>query len=135
MASDSHAAEQSHGSPYGPREYVLITLGLAVITAVEFWLSYTDLATAPLATLLIILSAIKFGTVVALFMHLRFEARLFTQMFVFGLVLGAAILLALIMLFWNDPSDAVGGNAEDLPPLEHHDDEAREYFLGGEFRV
>ena len=132
MASDTHATEQSHGSPYGPREYIIITVALAIITLIEFGLSYTDLATVPLAALLIALSAVKFGAVVALFMHLRFEARIFSQMFFFGLVLAGAILIALIMVFWNDPSDAVGGNAEDLPPLEHHDDESREYFLDTE---
>ncbi len=125
MASDAHA-EQSHGSPLGPREYIYITIGLAIVTLVELALSYTDLATVPLAALPIILSAVKFAVVVGLFMHLRFEARLFTQMFMFGLILGAAILIALIMLFWNDPSDALGG--EELPPLEHHDDESRQWF-------
>lgn len=128
--ANAHVAEESHGSPYGPRQYIIITLILAVITLVEFGLSYTDLATVPLASLLIALSAVKFGIVVALFMHLRWEARLFSQMFFFGLVLGAAILIALIMVFWNDPSDALGG--EELPPLEHHDEESREYFLEGD---
>lgn len=129
MASEAHAAE-SHGSPYGPREYIIITLFLAVITLIEFALSYSGLGTALLATLLIALSAVKFAAVVALFMHLRFESRLFTQMFLFGLILGTAILLALIAVFWTSSSDAIGGD-EELPPLEHHE-ESREFFLGAE---
>ena len=122
MASDAHA-EQSHGSPLGIRQYVYITLFLGVITVVELALSYSGWAASVFVPMLIVLSAVKFVVVVAFFMHLRFEARIFTQMFFFGLVLGAAILLALIAVFWNDPSDALGG--EELPPLEHHD-EARE---------
>jgi hypothetical protein len=30
-------------------------------------------------------------------------------MFLCGLLLGTAILIALVALFWNDPSDALGG--------------------------
>ncbi len=131
MASDAHTAEKAHGSPYGPREYIIITLILAVVTAVEFALSYSGLATLPLATLLILLSAVKFIAVVALFMHLRFESRIFTQMFLFGFILGAAILIALIALFWTATSDAIGGD-EELPPLEHHHEESRELFLDPE---
>jgi heme/copper-type cytochrome/quinol oxidase subunit 4 len=128
MATDAHA-EQSHGSPLGPREYIYITIGLALVTLVELALSYSDLSAGPLAAILIVLSAAKFIVVVALFMHLKFESRIFTQMFMFGLLLGSAILLALIALFWNDPSDALGG--KELPPLEHHD-EAHQLFLDTE---
>jgi cytochrome c oxidase subunit IV len=127
MASETHA-EGFHVAPLGPRQYIYITIFLGVITVAELALSYSDLAHGVLIPLLIILSAVKFGTVVALFMHLRFEARLFTQMFVFGLILGSAILVALISIFWNDTSDAVGGNANDLPPLEH-EAAAPQYFL------
>ena len=110
MASDAPAAE-THGSPLGPREYILIGLGLTVITVVELIASYQELGSA-LVPILIVLSAVKFVIVVALFMHLKFESRLFTVMFLFGILLGSAILIALISLFWNDPSDAVGGVEE-----------------------
>lgn len=133
MATDAHA-EQSHGSPLGVRQYVYITIGLAIITLVELWLSYSGLPEGLTNTSLILLSAVKFAVVVGLFMHLKFESRLFTQMFMFGLILGVAIVISLIALFWTSPSDAIGGG-EELPPLEHHDDEAREYFLEGDWHV
>lgn len=107
MASDPHAAE-THASPLGPRQYVIIGLVLTVITMVELAVSYSTLVKSLMIAILIILSAVKFATVVALFMHLRFESRLFTQLFMFGLILGAAILLALTSLFWHDPTDALG---------------------------
>ena len=125
MASDAHA-EQSHGSPLGPREYIYITIGLGIVTLVELALSYSDLATGPSGGD----SDHSLGREVRgrrRAVHApEFEARIFTQMFVLGLVLGASILLALIMLFWNDPSDALGG--EELPPLEHSE-ESRELFI------
>lgn len=128
MTSDAHA-EESHGSPLGPRQYIQITIGLGVITALELVASYSDMPTSALVPILIVMSAVKFAVVVALFMHLRFEPGIFTKMFVLGLFLGGAILIALISLFWNDPSDALGG--EELPPLEHSS-EAHELFLGAE---
>ena len=127
MASDAHP-EESHGSTLGPRQYVQITIGLGVITAIELAVSYSDIGSA-LAPILIALSAVKFAVVVALFMHLKFESRLFTQMFLLGLVLATAVLIALIAILWNDPSDALGG--EELPPLEHSE-ESRELFLGAD---
>ncbi|MDA0352283.1 MAG: cytochrome C oxidase subunit IV [Chloroflexi bacterium] len=127
MASNAHAAEESHGSPLGPKQYIQITIGLGIITAVELAVSYAGLATAVFVPILIILSGVKFAVVVALFMHLRFESRLFTQMFLFGLVLASAILISLLAVFWNDPSDALGGG--ELPPLEGHG-AAHQLFLG-----
>jgi cytochrome c oxidase subunit IV len=128
MASETHA-EGFHVPPLGIRQYVYITLFLGAVTVVELLLSYSDFNAQFVAAALILLSAVKFGTVVALFMHLKFEARLFTQMFLFGLILGGAILIALIAVFWNDPSDALGG--KDLPPLEH-EAAAHQLFLGAE---
>jgi len=107
MASDAHVTE-THGSPLKPRQYLIIGLILTVITAVELWVSYSGLGSL-LVPVLLILSAVKFVIVVALFMHLKFESRVFTSMFLFGLLLGGAILIALVALFRNDPSDALGG--------------------------
>jgi len=107
MASDAHTAE-THGSPLKPRQYLVIGLILTVITAVELWVSYSGLGSLMVPTLLI-LSAVKFVMVVALFMHLKFESRVFTWMFLIGLVLASAILISLLALFRNDPSDALGG--------------------------
>lgn len=92
----------SHHTEHPPttiRQYVLIGLILTAITAVELWLSYSGLPHGPLIAGLLILSAVKFAMVVALFMHLRFDNPLFWRLFVFGLALAASLLLALIALF------------------------------------
>lgn len=99
-----HAAEQ-HGLT--PRQYVYIGAILTVITGIELWLSYSGLAHSVLVPLLLVLSAVKFATVVALFMHLRFEGQLFRMMFVGPFILAALVLLALITLLWTDMSHVV----------------------------
>jgi hypothetical protein len=55
-----------------------------------------------LIPVLIVLSAVKFAAVVAFFMHLYFEKRLLTQVFVGSFVLAGAMLIALISIFWTD---------------------------------
>jgi len=95
----SHAVEH-HGLK--PREYAYIGLILAIITAVELWVSYSSFSEAAMATILVILSAVKFAAVVAFFMHLRFEARLLTWMFVGPMALAGAVFLAVVSIFWAD---------------------------------
>ncbi len=91
------------------RQYVLIGLLLAVITAGELFLTEgMDLAWGTLVALLIGLSAVKFAIVVALFMHLRFDHPLFTRLFVFGLVLAGSIMIALLALFNSDTANRQG---------------------------
>lgn len=102
MADANHAVEHgAEGHSIGPKQYIYIALFLAVITVIELILSYSDLGDL-LAPILIVLSAVKFATVVAYFMHLRFESVLFTRLFVGSFVLGGSILIALISLSWTD---------------------------------
>jgi cytochrome c oxidase subunit 4 len=74
-------------------EYIKIGSVLAFITAVEVALYYIDMSHTLLVVLLIILSALKFSLVVLWFMHLRFDNKLFTQLFVGGMVLTFAIFM------------------------------------------
>ena len=109
---EHEAAAHGHGNEHPPttiRQYVIIGAILTAITVVELWLSYSGFADAVLIGGLIALSAVKFGIVVALFMHLKFDSPLFRRMFMFGLVLAACIMLALMALFANDHTDIVGG--------------------------
>ena len=99
-----HAEEEHEG--LNPRQYIMIGLLLTVITVVELVASYSELGDA-LIPILVILSAVKFVIVVAFYMHLKFEARLFTMMFVGPLILAGLVLIALVALFWNDASSIV----------------------------
>ena len=108
MAGESEQHVES-GEAHGlePMRYVQIGVALGVITVVELAASlWVELGDA-LIPLLIVLSAIKFYVVVAFYMHLRFESVLLTRLFVLSLVLGSLVLLALITLFWGDPTDIV----------------------------
>jgi cytochrome c oxidase subunit 4 len=101
----SHAEQADHtvATQHGltVRQYLMIGAALTVITIIELAVSYSDLGdvTVPL---LLALSAVKFATVVAYFMHLRFDSPLFTRMFVGSFFLALAILIALLSLFWGD---------------------------------
>ena len=85
------APAQREGAHPGPAEYVKIGLTLAVITAVEVAVYYIDALSDVLIPILIVLSALKFSLVVLWFMHLKFDARLFSTMFVLAFLLALSI--------------------------------------------
>ena len=79
-------------------EYVQIGVILAIVTAVEVALYYLDMDFTLLVTLLIMLSFVKFAMVVLWFMHLKFDASLFTILFGSGLVLTFAVFIVIVVL-------------------------------------
>ncbi len=80
----------------GPVEYVKIGLALAIVTAVEVAVYYWDAIEGALVPILLSLSALKFSLVALWFMHLRFDNRLFSAMFVGGLMLAMAIFIVVL---------------------------------------
>jgi cytochrome c oxidase subunit IV len=92
--SDPHAEEHPDDGVY-----VRVAAILAIVTAVEVGLYYTDLSGISLVAILMGLATIKFGMVVAYFMHLRFDARLLRRLFVTGVLLaGFVFSIALVTL-------------------------------------
>ena len=77
----------------GPAEYAKIGLALAIITAIEVAVYYLDVTQGVLVGVLVVLSAIKFSLVALWFMHLRFDSRVFSTLFVGGLALALAIFI------------------------------------------
>jgi cytochrome c oxidase subunit 4 len=71
---------------------------LAALTALEVAAYYMELGAIEVP-LLLILSAAKFVLVVGFFMHLKFDSRVFTGVFVAGLVLAVFMVSALILLY------------------------------------
>ena len=94
---DGHGAD-SHNHP-GPRRYIEIAMLLGLITAIEVALYYIPSARPILVPTLLGLSALKFGIVVAFYMHLKFDHRLFTKFFVAFMCLAAFMITALMALF------------------------------------
>lgn len=92
-------AHTDHAHP-GQREYVTVALILAVVTAVEVGLYYTDLTGLLLVSPLLGLAFVKFGMVAAYFMHLKFDGLLLRRLFVTGIVL--ALTVYSVALFTMD---------------------------------
>jgi cytochrome c oxidase subunit 4 len=86
-----------HAHP-GSKEYVLIAMILAVITAVEVAVYYIPALQPFIFPILIVLSAVKFFLVVAFFMHLKFDHVTFTWYFGGGLALALALASAVVVL-------------------------------------
>ncbi|HEU4760140.1 MAG TPA: cytochrome C oxidase subunit IV family protein [Dehalococcoidia bacterium] len=78
----------------GPMEYVQIGVALALITLAEVAVYYIDAVHDVLIPVLLALSATKFSLVGLWFMHLRFDSRVFTTLFVGGLALAVALFVA-----------------------------------------
>jgi len=97
--TEDHAGHETDagGRPHpGPAEYLRIGLALAVITSIEVGIYYLDISERLLIACLLVLSAIKFSLVVAWFMHLRFDNRLFTVMMVGGLTLAFVLFMVVL---------------------------------------
>jgi cytochrome c oxidase subunit 4 len=94
---DPHAV---HERPH-PRdsEYIKIAVILGVITAAEVATYYADMSTALLVTLLIPMMIAKFALVALWFMHLRYDSRVFSAGFVFGLSLAAGVYIVALSTF------------------------------------
>lgn len=73
------------------RVYVAVWCALLVLTGVTVWVARLELGTASVLTALSI-AAVKAGLVLYIFMHLRYETRLFKGMFLVALVTLATII-------------------------------------------
>lgn len=82
-----------------PLTYVKIAVILAVITAVEVALFYIPSIADILVPLFIVLSLVKFALVAMYYMHLKFDERIFSALFVGGLLLATCVIAALLVLF------------------------------------
>jgi cytochrome c oxidase subunit 4 len=86
---------RAHPDPF---QYVIVAVVLAVITAVEIAVSYTegDLPDGLIVVLLLSMMVVKFFLVASWFMHLRTDRPVFRRLFILGAI--AAPLLYLIVL-------------------------------------
>jgi cytochrome c oxidase subunit 4 len=103
MAHEETVHGTGHAHPTD-RNYVGIALILAVITAAEVAMSYIDVSNAIFIPVLLVMMVAKFFIVVAWFMHLRFDSRLFRRLFVAGLVLAVLVYMGVLsaMQYFGD---------------------------------
>jgi cytochrome c oxidase subunit 4 len=91
-----------HGEKHpGPGLYIKVAGILTVITLIEVLVFYLTLSPALMASMLLALSATKFAGVLAFFMHLKFDDRRYTLLFIAPFFLMIGILVALLALFQN----------------------------------
>ena len=93
-----HADAHGEGGHASVGFYWMIGGILAVLTALEVAAYYMELGSLEVP-LLIGLSIAKFVLVVMFFMHLKFDSRIFTGVFMAGMVLAVFMVGALILLY------------------------------------
>jgi cytochrome c oxidase subunit 4 len=95
-APEHHAVEETHHPTAG--QYLVVAGILTVLTVAEIAVYYVTFLQPILVPLLLILSFCKFVLVAAYYMHLHFDSRVFSVLFVFPLMLACLILASLTML-------------------------------------
>jgi cytochrome c oxidase subunit 4 len=110
--SDHHApgaaaASGEHEEHEHPswKQYKWVALILLVITIVEVWVYYTPFSKSPYFNpFLIMMSAVKFGIVVQMYMHLKYDHKLFRALFFGPLFIAMFTVTALLFLFHQLPA-------------------------------
>lgn len=77
--------------------YVAVFVALVVLTAIEVGITY--IASIPRVVVLVPLAIAKATLVVLFYMHLRFDSRVFTVIFLIGVVMGFSLIISLLLLF------------------------------------
>ena len=96
---EDSAGETVHTGHPTPLTYFKVAMTLSAITAVEVAIFYAEWLGYGIIPVLVILSGAKFAMVVMFYMHLRYDARLFSTLFVGGLLLAITVVFALMGLF------------------------------------
>jgi cytochrome c oxidase subunit IV len=85
---------------HGTKTYWVIGAYLFVLTALEIACYYFEDQLGALATPIILaLSAAKFILVVMFYMHLKYDSRMFTGVFLFPMALATLVIGSLVILY------------------------------------
>jgi len=85
-----------HPMPY---QYVFVAVFLAFVTGAEVALYYIKMNKALFTLILMVMMIVKFATVAAAFMHLRFDSKIFRRLFITGIVLALLVYFAVLLSF------------------------------------
>lgn len=94
--SHAHPVESSHPQAL---TYIVVAIILTILTAFEIGVFYAPFLQPVLVPLLIVLAIAKFILVAAYYMHLHFDSRIFSVLFIFPLWLAVLIVVSLTLLF------------------------------------
>nr|PZN91415.1 MAG: cytochrome C oxidase subunit IV [bacterium] len=81
------------------KTYTMVAIVLAIITAAEVAVFYVPSLEGALVPILLALSAAKFSLVVMFYMHLKFDSRIFSGVFLAPMSLAMVVIIGLILLF------------------------------------
>jgi cytochrome c oxidase subunit 4 len=98
MSQATHGTVAAHDTHASVRTYVKVALVLTVITALEVGVIYIRQLSPIIVPLLLAMSVAKFALVVMFFMHLRYDARPLTGLFVGPLLIAVGLAVALMTL-------------------------------------
>ena len=104
---DDHHANVDHAAMGIEKEhptwstYWKVAVVLTLMTVVEVWIYYIPsfVASKAFVPVLLIMSAIKFFIVVAFYMHLRYDHKLFRALFTGPLIIAMTTIVGLMFLF------------------------------------
>ena len=102
----THADHEAHQHTHpSDRNYIVVALILAVITALEVGTYFIeDASTTLLVASLFPMMIAKFAIVCGWFMHLKYDNPIFRRVFVFGLAMATVVYVVVLtaMQFWSD---------------------------------
>ena len=90
--------EHQHAHPTA-KKYLGIAIILTFITVIEVAVFYIPSMHHLLPPVLLTLSALKFALVAMFYMHLKFDHRLYSWVFVLPMCFATAVILAFLSLF------------------------------------
>ncbi|HEX7049989.1 MAG TPA: cytochrome C oxidase subunit IV family protein [Longimicrobiales bacterium] len=97
--STQHEIEHDVRAHPGAKQYLVIATILTILTAGEVAVFYVPALASVLVYILVTLSAAKFALVVMFYMHLKFDSRIFSGVFLAPLALAVGVVISLIILF------------------------------------
>lgn len=109
VAVAAHGAPGAEAHPSRARTYFLIFVVLVVVTAAEVAVTYFP--AIPQAPTLILLAILKFFLIASIYMHLRYDSRVFSAFFMIGLILATGMLVSFMALFTAHPRLPVSATA------------------------
>jgi cytochrome c oxidase subunit 4 len=91
---------QTHTDHGSTKTYWIIGAYLFVLTALEIACYYFEDELGSMATpIILVLSAAKFILVVMFYMHLKYDSRMFTGVFLFPMALATLVIVGITVLY------------------------------------
>jgi cytochrome c oxidase subunit 4 len=96
-----HGGNEFHAHHPTAKTYIIVGIFLTLITVLEVWAYYIPAFVSSKAFVpsLLIMSAVKFATVVMFYMHLKYDHKIFRALFTGPFLIAATTLLGLMFLF------------------------------------